>query len=384
MTTMLKNIWKKATLTTFAVVAFTLSGQAQEGKTESDIQAIMQQHDMVGLSVAVVKKGEIIYAKSFGLKDVESQAPLTNNDIFRIASISKSFTVTALMQLIEAGKLSLNDDVSELVGFKVRNPKYPEKVITLRMMLSHTSSINDSQGYFTLDTIDPAKNPNWEACYNDYEPGTKYEYCNLGFNMAGTILEKLSGERFDQYVKRHILNPLGLYGGYQVDSLDASRFVTLYEYNPDSASFSPSPSAYAPRREEISRYRMGYTTPIFSPTGGMKMSAPDLARYMTMHMNQGSYKGTRIISRKSARQMQAKIADNGYGLALKTESNLIPGKSMVGHTGNAYGLYSAMFFQPKEQFGFVVITNGTSAPEVNEYNLALAEVLNSLYNNLIK
>ncbi|EJF07945.1 beta-lactamase [Pontibacter sp. BAB1700] len=92
---MLKNIWKKATLTTFAVVAFTLSGQAQEGKTESDIQAIMQQHDMVGLSVAVVKKGEIIYAKSFGLKDVESQAPLTNNDIFRIASISKSFTVTA-------------------------------------------------------------------------------------------------------------------------------------------------------------------------------------------------------------------------------------------------------------------------------------------------
>ncbi|EJF07946.1 beta-lactamase, partial [Pontibacter sp. BAB1700] len=147
------------------------------------------------------------------------------------------------MQLIEAGKLSLNDDVSELVGFKVRNPKYPEKVITLRMMLSHTSSINDSQGYFTLDTIDPAKNPNWEACYNDYEPGTKYEYCNLGFNMAGTILEKLSGERFDQYVKRHILNPLGLYGGYQVDSLDASRFVTLYEYNPDSASFSPSPSA---------------------------------------------------------------------------------------------------------------------------------------------
>lgn len=381
---MLKNIWKKATLTTFAVVAFTLSGQAQEGKTESDIQAIMQQHDMVGLSVAVVKKGEIIYAKSFGLKDVESQAPLTNNDIFRIASISKSFTVTALMQLIEAGKLSLNDDVSELVGFKVRNPKYPEKVITLRMMLSHTSSINDSQGYFTLDTIDPAKNPNWAACYNDYEPGTKYEYCNLGFNMAGTILEKLSGERFDQYVKRHILNPLGLYGGYQVDSLDASRFVTLYEYNSDSASFSPSPSAYAPRREEISKYRMGYTTPIFSPTGGMKMSAPDLARYMTMHMNQGSYKGTRIISRKSARQMQAKIADNGYGLALKTESKLIPGKSMVGHTGNAYGLYSAMFFQPKEQFGFVVITNGTSAPEVNEYNLALAEVLNSLYNNLIK
>lgn len=381
---MLKKLWKKATLTTFTVIAFTLSGQAQDGKTEADIQALMQQHDMVGLSVAVVRKGEIVYARSFGLKDVESQTPLTNNDIFRIASISKSFTVTSLMQLVEAGKLSLDEDVSKLVGFQVRNPKYPNKVITLRMMLSHTSSINDSQGYFTLDTIDPAKNPNWAACYNSYEPGTQYEYCNLGFNMAGTILEKLSGERFDQYVKRHILNPMGLYGGYQVDSLDASRFVTLYAYNPDSSTFSPSPSAYAPRREEISNYQMGYSTPIFSPTGGMKMSASDLARYMSMHMNKGEYKGTRIISKKSARQMQKKIADNGYGLALKTERNLIPGKALVGHTGNAYGLYSAMFFQPKEQFGIVVITNGTSAPEVNEYNLALADVINSLYNNLIK
>src|SRR5690606_38417402 len=111
----------------------------------------------------------------------------------------------------------------------------------------------------------------------------------------------------------HILNPLGLYGGYNVDSLDASRFVTLYEYNPDSSRFSPSPSAYAPRRQEIRNYKMGYSTPIFSPTGGMKMGATDLARYMTMHMNKGEYKGTRIISKKSARQMQAKIADNGYG-----------------------------------------------------------------------
>ncbi|MCP2044402.1 serine hydrolase [Pontibacter sp. HSC-36F09] len=381
---MLKNLWKKVSLTSLALITFTLPSHAQNDKTEADLQAIMQQHDMVGLAVVVVKKGDIVYNRSFGLKDVESQTPLSNSDIFRIASISKSFTVTALMQLIEAGKLSLNDDVSKLVGFQVRNPKYPNKVITLRMMLSHTSSINDSQGYFTLDTIDPAKNPNWAACYNDYEPGTKYEYCNLGFNMAGTILEKLTGERFDQYVKHHILDPLGLYGGYNVDSLDASRFVTLYEYNPDSSRFSPSPSAYNPRRQEIRNYKMGYSTPIFSPTGGMKISATDLAKYMTMHMNKGEYNGTRIISKKSAKKMQSKIADNGYGLALKTEKNLIPGKAIVGHTGNAYGLYSAMFFQPKEQFGFVVITNGTSAPEVNEYNVALAAVINSLYNNLVK
>ncbi len=88
------------------------------------------------------------------------------------------------------------------------------------MVLSHRSGINDSQGYFTLDAINPAKNPDWAKCYNDYEPGKGYRYCNLNYNMVGTIIEKISGERFDQYVKHHILDPLGLYGGYCVDSLD--------------------------------------------------------------------------------------------------------------------------------------------------------------------
>ncbi|WP_276496626.1 serine hydrolase domain-containing protein [Pontibacter litorisediminis] len=381
---MKRTLWLKLFLTVFAVITVALGSQGQASKAEAEIEDIMRRYDVVGLSVAVVKNDEIVYSKAFGLKNVATNTPLRESDIFRIASISKSFTATSLLQLVEVGKLSLEEDVSKLVGFKVRNPRYPEKVITLKMMLSHTSSINDSQGYFTLDAINPAKNPDWAQCYNSYEPGTDYEYCNLGFNMAGTILEKLSGERFDQYVKHHILDPLGLYGGYNVDSLDASRFVTLYAYNPDSGSFSPSPSAYAPRREEIRNYRMGYSTPIFSPTGGMKISATDLAKYMTMHMNKGKYKGTRIISKKSAKKMQAEIAANGYGLALTTADDLIPGEVLKGHTGVAYGLYSAMFFHPKEKYGFVVITNGCSAPEADEYNKALAATINSLYEHLIR
>jgi len=125
--------------------------------------------------VAVVKKGKIIYNNSFGLKDIATNTPLANEHIFRIASISKSFSATAIMQLMEAGKLSLDDDFSKLVGFTVRNPKFPETVITLRMVMSHTAAINDSQGYFTLDVINPAKGANYTKCYNDYEPGTNYQ-----------------------------------------------------------------------------------------------------------------------------------------------------------------------------------------------------------------
>src|SRR6478609_5545378 len=208
---------------------------------ELRLDSLMKKYNMVGLSVAVVKKDKIVYTHSFGLKNMETNTPLNNNDIFRIASISKSFSATAIMQLVEAKKLSLNDDVSDLIGFKVRNPDFPGKTITLKMLMSHTSSLNDTQGYFTLDSINPNKNANWAKCYNDYAPGGGYEYCNLNYNMVGTIIERVSGERFDKYIKAHILDKLGLYGGYEVGALDSTRFVTLYEYDSTLKQFRPSP-----------------------------------------------------------------------------------------------------------------------------------------------
>ena len=368
----------------FLLLFISLHSIGQAEKAEAGIRDIMQQSKVMGLSVAVVKKGKIIYTHSFGLKDVESNTPLTDDCLFRIASISKSFSATSIMQLVEAKKLSLDDDISDLVGFKIRNPKFPETVITLRMVLSHRSSINDSQGYFTLDAINPAKNPDWAKCYNDYEPGKGYRYCNLNYNMVGTIIEKISGERFDQYVKHHILDPLGLYGGYCVDSLDESRFATIYEYDDSLKKFNPSPAAYAPRREEIANYVMGYSTPIFSPTGGMKISATDLAQYMIMHMKQGRYKGKRIISKKSAEQMQTKLSDKeGYGLAIMTSDKLIAGKTMKGHTGSAYGLYSTMFFQPEEKFGIVVISNGCHPGYTDGFNTVMRKTVTCLYDSFI-
>ena len=366
-------------------VLLSVASVAQYETATSAIEQVMKDQPVAGLSVAVVKNGRIVYTHSFGLKNIENNIPLTNESIFRIASISKSFTVTSLMQLVEKRKVSLDDDVSKLAGFEVRNPKFPATVITLRMLLSHTSSINDSQGYFSLDSINPTKNANWEKCYNDYEPGKGYEYCNLNFNMAGTILEKISGERFDQYVVNHVLKPLDIYGGYNVNLLDTSRFATIYEYNADSAKFVASPAAYAPRKKEIDNYIMGYSTPIFSPTGGMKISATGLARYMLMHMKGGKLDGTRIISKKSERLMRTPLSEKEhYGLALLTTKKLIDDETLIGHTGSAYGLYSAMFFEPKKKFGIVVITNGCHAGYSNGYNTVIRAVVNRLYEEVVK
>jgi CubicO group peptidase (beta-lactamase class C family) len=202
--------------------------------------------------------------------------------------------------------------------------------------------------------------------------------------MVGTIIERTSGERFDQYVKHHILDPIGLYGGYCVDSLDKTKFASIYDYNADSAKFILSPNAYAPRSEEIANYTMGYSTPIFSPTGGMKISATDLAKYMTMHMNYGKYKGVKIMSKKSAKQMQTPLSEEEqYGFAIENTTKMIDGVQLTGHTGSAYGLFSAMFFDPKKKFGIVVISNGCDPNYTNGYNKVIKRTMNILYDLLI-
>ncbi len=370
------------------LLCISLNVVAQNEKIEARIDSLMKRYNMVGLSTAVVKNGKIIYTHSFGLKNIATQTSLNNTDLFRIASISKSFSATSIMQLVEAKRISLNDDVSKLIGFTVRNPKFPDKIITVKMLLSHTSSLNDTLGYFTLDVINPNKNPDYAKCYNNYAPGAGYEYCNLNFNLVGTIIEKVSGERFDKYVKHHILDPLGLYAGYEVGALDSSKFVTLYEYDSAANKFVEDSGAYNPRRKEIGNYEMGYSTPVFSPAGGMKISVTDLTKYMMMHMYLGKYKGVRIMSKKSAITMQTKVSDGdsegNYGLAILITDKLIPGVLMKGHTGSAYGLYSMMFFQPHKKFGIIAITNGMNAVYDSGYNPVMASVVNILYDEMIK
>ncbi len=368
-------------------------GSADPTKEEAAalaLQKIMNEAKAIGLSVAVVKDGKIIYTGAFGYKNTGSNEPLSEDNLFRIASISKSFTATSIMQLVSKGKLSLDDDISKILGFQVRNPQYPDVIITVRKLLSHCSSLNDSQGYFELDVANPNKSVDFFKCYNNYAPGEKYEYCNLGFNMLGAAVEKISGMRFDNYVKKNIINPLGLNAGFNPDSLDRNLFATIYEYDGDKDIFTEQPAAYRSRADEIANgYKIGYSTPLFSPTGGMKISARDLARYMIMHMNYGKGEnGKRIIPEKLSKQMQTWVIPTGdvdsYGFALRSANNLIPGEKMRGHTGSAYGLFSAMFFEPEKKFGFVVITNGCKPIYRFGFVTMQGETIRALYDIFIK
>ncbi len=356
-----------------AAAATLFACTSKEQQFNQEVAAIMERNNNVGLALVAVNDGQVVLNERYGVKNLETGEPIAKDDIFRIASISKSFTATAIMQLVEQGKLNLQQDVSELVGFKVRNPKFPEKVITVEMLLSHTSSMNDANGYFTINAINPDSSATWQTAWNAYEPGTGYEYCNLGFNTLGTILERVSGERFDKYIVNHILNPIGVYGGYEVLSLDSTKFVNLYSWDSEKGEYSHSPAAYATREEEIKNYVFGHSTAVFSPTGGLKISPQDLAKVMQMHMNLGTTpEGTQIISKESAEAMQSIVApktDEGdaYGYAIRTSNQLLDGHTMIGHTGSAYGVYTSMFWDKDRKFGFIVMTNGCNRREDNNF-----------------
>ena len=191
-----------------AVFADTVSVAALDAK----IRGMMDENMTVGMSVVVVKGDKVVYQQAFGYRDKDTREPLDVNDIFRIASISKSFSGMSVMQLVEAGKMSLDDDVNGILGMDIRNPRYPDIPVTIKMLLSHTSGMNDGGGYHDLSYVDKTKtdiNLIREKAWLTYPPGKGYRYCNRALNIIGLVIEKVSGERFDEYVLNPILKPIG-------------------------------------------------------------------------------------------------------------------------------------------------------------------------------
>ena len=203
---------------------------------ESELEEVVREYDCVGMSVAAVKDGEIVWLGDFGVKNLESGEPVGRSTLYRIASISKSFAATAMMQLVDRGLITLDTDVSTVAGFPVRNPKYPDTPITLEMLMYHLSSIDDFGGYTSMDFLNPEVNPEWQSCYLDCEPGTEFHYCEFNYGIVAALLEKLTGERFDEYIKEHIFDALHIDGGYIPDSLDSRRFASLYNVSVSDGS----------------------------------------------------------------------------------------------------------------------------------------------------
>ncbi|WP_372016626.1 serine hydrolase domain-containing protein [Pseudoxanthomonas sp. 10H] len=342
--------------------------------------------------------------RAMGLADPASGRAVTADDPVRIASISKLVLSIGVMRLVEQGVLDLDADVSETLGYTVRNPAFPDTPVTLRLLLSHTSGLTDGAGYWQVpfdghfkDVLADPKA--WDPAH---APGTYWRYANAGFPLIAGVMERATGERLDLLMQRLVLAPLGLhacYGWPSCDAATAARAVVLYvEGKPrvdDHQGKAPA-CGITPARDgscDLSQWRAGTSSNVFGPQGGLRISANDLATIGRLLLGDGEVDGVRLLTPASVATMigpewsfdgrngltleeDDPIRTRGgftcrYGLAVHTLATRLPGCGddpfgdgvpRIGHSGNAYGLLAGLWVDRTAGTGVVYFATGNDRP----------------------
>ena len=350
----------------------------------------------------------ITSTRTEGYADPATKRAITVDDPVRIASISKLVLSIGVMRLVEEGKLDLDADVSKTLGWTLRNPGFPNKQITLRLLLSHTSSLTDGAGYWQVPLdgefrklLDDPKA--WDATH---APGTYWRYANVGFPLIGAVMERATGERMDLLMQRLVLKPLDLhacYGWPSCDDATAARAVVLYQDGKPAVDDhqGKKPACGITKASDgscdLSTWRAGKTTNVFGPQGGLRISAADLSKIGRLLLGDGEVDGVRLLTPESVRAMigpEWSLKDgNGltveeddpiratkgftcrYGLAVQSLATSLPdcgddpfgdGVQRVGHSGNAYGLLAGLWVDRKAGTGVVYFSTGNDKPEAGE------------------
>lgn len=336
---------------------------------ETEIQETVDKLNVVGLSISVIENNKISYSQGFGYADIDKSIKTDTNTIYRIASISKSITASAIMKLYEEGKFKLDDDINDyLNGFEVRNPNFPDEKITFRMLLTHTSSIIDGDTYSTIYDIQD---------FGDYKPGDQFEYSNYGYNLLATLIEQISNQDFEDFVQENIFKPLNMKASFNPNKFeDVDNIAVLYGIDEDGNYYErlndkkrieDNIVISSTVRDKDGKIPLGNAFK-YSPMGGLRTSPNELAKFMIMLSNKGLYNGTRVLKKDTVELMEQihwyGDALNGLykckGLGLHITDDLIEGSRLIGHTGEAYGLLSNMFYDENRKFGYIMMLNGNN------------------------
>ncbi|MEC0127355.1 serine hydrolase [Paenibacillus pabuli] len=310
-----------------------------------------------GAVVTVVQDQQIVLNKGYGYANVKKEIPVdANSTLFRAASISKTFTATAIMQLAEQGKVKLNQDISVYTdGLELAN--HTGTSLTLKHLMTHTS------GFDFTDTATTARELNssypLEQFIKDHKPsvvrtpGEVFRYDNYGYALQGYIVQKQSGMPFENYVQQHIFNPLGMSDSHFTLSKDILERLAV-PYNADG--------------QELSQYP---NVPDSSPEGGLITTGRDMAHFMLAQLNQGSYQGARILDPSSVQAMQTldvsihpDLPGTGYGFE-STYSQYNHGRNVVSKAGDLAGFHSNLWLLPDEKTGLFIVSN-SDGPDLRE------------------
>ena len=336
---------------------------------------------LASLSVLAIRDGKVAYEGHFGGVD----KPIGTRTAYRVASISKLVTTIGVLRLADEGRLALDRDVATYVGYPVRNPRYPDEAVTLRMLLTHTSSIRDDAGYVGVSVKDVLQKA---EAWSGERPGAYFHYANLPWRLVGEVMEGATGERFDVLMRRLVIHPLGMTGGYNPAELPRSTLVNLATlYRKASAGdvqvWDPD-GPWVPQTDDYTRVA---PTSSYGPQGSLRASAADLGRVMLMLMNGGELDGQRILARETVKSMLTpqwtrtqgagqsdygshRSRFNAWGLGNQVfldisgpdyGDRLVQGGGFRanGHIGDAYGLIATLAFDPVSKSGFVFLVGGT-------------------------
>ena len=332
---------------------------------------------------------------ALGLADPKTGRAATPDDPARIASISKVAVAVGVMKLVEQGRLDLDSDVSRWLGWNLRNPAFPNRPISLRMLLSHTSSVRDHDDQYAIPLGGSvravmADSHSWDLRHG---PGENYfTYGNLNFPIIGSIVELVTGERFDIWMRREVLEPMKLDSCFNwptcSDSAVARAVVLMQDgkvVRDDLGGKQPDCPVFVKEGEacDLSRWRLGENGALFSPQGGLRISARGLARIGRMLLGGGTLDGVRILSPQSVEALLTQLwrfngrngeTDEGfycsYGLATQRIPTRVGGCNddpagdgvlRVGHAGDAYGLRSGLWIDRSRGTGVAYFVTGLPA-----------------------
>lgn len=360
------------------------------------------QADEVMAGVAFDRAGELGSFAS-GLADAATRRAATVDDPARIASISKLVVAIGVMKLVEQRALDLDEDVSRYLDWPLRNPTFLDRPISLRMLLSHTASLRDGEDLYVIplgrtlkDQL--AKPAVWDA---EHGPGDGYfTYGNINFPVIAAIVEKVTRERFDNWMRREVLDPLRIdacYNWATCSDAAVARAIVLTDNGEIVRDYlagkRPECPVYVQEGEacDLSRSKLGENGALWSPQGGLRISARGLSRVGRMLLNHGELDGVRILQPASVDLLLAPVwvfngkngkTDEGmycsYGLATQQLATQVEGCAddpafdgalRIGHAGDAYGLRSGLWIDQASDTGiaYLVTDVGDARPEVAEF-----------------
>ncbi|MCB0706282.1 MAG: serine hydrolase [Saprospiraceae bacterium] len=349
---------------------------------DQEILSLMQDLKMPGLSTVIVKDGEILWMESYGWKDFSDLSLVNDQTAFLIASVSKTYTATALFQLWETGAFQLDDPINDYLSFDVHNPNNPTIPITFRMLLTHTSTIKDNWNvmdqYYTdgdpvvslgdfLESLLSVTGSNYSpgGSFYNFQPGSDYRYSNIGASLIGLLVEEISGIPFDQYCNEHIFEPLCMENTSWFLSGFSDTTNIAYPHTYQGGFYVPQPHFGFPDY----------------PDGLLRTSITDVANYLLAYVGDGAFYDRQLVQPATiAEAWSDQIPDitDRQGLIWYQEY-LFHDNGIAwlwGHNGGELGTTADIYMDPATGIGLAVLGNGEGD------NLEICDLLYNLALNL--